>query len=385
MSRNQFCQLSPKTRSAVATVWVRGADDLCKELFDQHFNSVSGKRAAEFRLNRVYFGKWNHEELVITRKANSTFEIHCHGGVAARQIIASDLLRRGFEELSWSEWEFLNCANAIEAECSLELQKATTERTATLLMHQRNGSLLKKVLEISGRIESQATDELALAQVELQELIDRCKLGLRLTTPFQIAICGKPNVGKSSLLNAIVGFDRAIVIDQPGTTRDVVSQETAIDGWPVVFADTAGVREATSDIEDEGIRRGIETSQKSDLNILVLDRSSDLEEIDKRLLHQTRDPLIVLNKSDLPSKIDSQSFASALGISTKTMIGMQELLTAISMRLAPKLPDETEAIPFTIRQQKLLVQCQTHLIQNDFERAILTTKELIGDKIETHS
>src|SRR5690606_27241148 len=110
-----------------------------------------------------------------------------------------------------------------------------------------------------------ATRPPAQASAEIADLLQTGQTARHLLTPWQVVLCGRPNVGKSSLINALVGYERTVVFDQPGTTRDVVSVETAIHGWPVIFSDTAGLRETESELEAAGIARARARLKQADL------------------------------------------------------------------------------------------------------------------------
>ena len=121
----------------------------------------------------------------------------------------------------------------------------------------------------------------------LDALIERGALGLRLLSGWKVVLIGRPNVGKSRLLNALSGFRRAIVDELPGTTRDVVAFRTAFGGWPVELADTAGIRATPDEVEHLGIERAKEELRTADLVLLVLDRSEYLRPIDVQLIATT--------------------------------------------------------------------------------------------------
>jgi tRNA modification GTPase len=165
-------------------------------------------------------------------------------------------------------------------------------------------------------------------------------------------IAGRPNVGKSSLVNALVGYQRAIVFDQPGTTRDVVAVSTAIDGWPVELADTAGLRQAGDALEAEGIQLAENEIAAADLVLLVFDASQPLQSEDTSLLGKWPDALLVLNKSDLPAAGEHPT--GAVQTSALRREGIDTLLKAISRRLVPDPPPPGIAVPFTQRQVGML-------------------------------
>ena len=153
-----------------------------------------------------------------------------------------------------------------------------------------------------------------------------------------VAVAGAPNVGKSSLVNALAGFQRCVVSEIPGTTRDVVTTRIAIDGWPVELIDTAGLRQPGETLEEAGIRLTRETVAEADLCLWVLDASTPPvwpEMISTPTLN-------VINKSDLPAMWSAED---GLRVSAKTGEGLAELSSAIANRLVPEAPRPGSAVP----------------------------------------
>jgi tRNA modification GTPase len=210
-------------------------------------------------------------------------------------------------------------------------------------------------------------------------LLARAPLGLHLTAPWQVAIAGRPNVGKSSLINALVGYQRAIVFDQPGTTRDVLTAETAIDGWPVRLADAAGIRETDDALEAEGVVRARRQLAQADLALWVLDGSElsdDPLQVAQREWFDAAGEasglsrvLVVVNKADLLAA-DSRRTASdnVRFVSALTREGLPELIARVGQLLVPNLPTD-EAVPFTRRQIELLAAAAGSLAVGKHEDA----------------
>ena len=150
------------------------------------------------------------------------------------------------------------------------------------------------------------------------------------------AIVGSPNVGKSSLLNAICGQDRAIVTDIEGTTRDVLDVQVNIRGCKVNLLDTAGIRESDDIIEKHGIRRSIDSIKSADIVLLVLDASRELNETDKEIIRlvEDKETICLVNKSDLPVKIIPPGFKDVVYVSALTGKGLDELFSLISERFS---------------------------------------------------
>src|SRR5204862_3686687 len=161
----------------------------------------------------------------------------------------------------------------IAAQALLALAGARTERTATIFLDQYRGALRKDLTAIEHDLTHGNHDTAVRA---LNSLLARASLGLHLRQPWKVVIAGRPNDGKSSLMNAILGYQRSIVWHEPGTTRDVLTATTAIDGWPLELIDTAGLRvgravpaDSADPIESEGIARARAQIAAADLTILV--------------------------------------------------------------------------------------------------------------------
>ncbi|MFK7820700.1 MAG: GTPase, partial [Planctomycetaceae bacterium] len=154
----------------------------------------------------------------------------------------------------------------------------------------------------------------------------------------QVAIVGEPNVGKSTLLNSLLGFDRSIVFDEPGTTRDIVSARTVFEGWSVMLSDTAGIRESDDAIEATGVSAARTRAEAADLRLHVLDLSSDT----KSELEFAGRTLLIGNKSDVatefPENVEFQ-------VAATTGAGLNELIHGVVGKLVPRGPDAHQCVP----------------------------------------
>ena len=177
----------------------------------------------------------------------------------------------------------------------------------------------------------------------LAELHGWAGVGRHLTVPWRVVIAGAPNVGKSSLINALAGYQRSIVTEIPGTTRDVVTALIAVDGWPVELADTAGMRKQADDLEQAGMELAQRAAIEADLCLWVLDATCEPTWPDIRV-DQLR---FVVNKIDLPAAWDTSQASGAIRVSARTEEGLLELCQAISQALVPESPAPGMAIPFT--------------------------------------
>lgn len=355
--------LTPVGRGAVAVVAAEG--EAAFSAIDASFVAANGRLIRRQRAERIVFGHWtsgaHREEVVIIRGVDASVEVHCHGGVAAAERILTALAAAGCHIESWQARLDRTAASTIEAEADMALAQATTRRTAAILLTQRAGALRRAVDSIRDEL---ARNQIESARSKLETLLARASLGLHLTEPWQVAIAGRPNVGKSSLINALVGYQRAIVFDQPGTTRDVLTAETAIDGWPVRLADAAGIRETEDALEAEGAMRARRQLAQADLALWVLDGSElvgdPLQAAQREWFDATGEAvdssqvLAVVNKADLLSADFVRPASSDVRfVSALTGEWLPELIARIGQMLAP-MPPTDDAIPFTSRQVELL-------------------------------
>jgi len=173
-------------------------------------------------------------------------------------------------------------------------------------------------------------------------------LGLHLTKPWRVVVAGPPNAGKSSLINAMVGFRRSIVHHTPGTTRDAVTVSTAMDGWPVELCDTAGLNAEACGIEKAGVDLARQRISDADLTVLVFDLSLKWTAADQSLIEAFPNALLVHNKADLPHAEENRPagfHTSALG-----GVGIDTLVENIAARLVSTPPPPGAAVPFTSEQ-----------------------------------
>ena len=288
-------------------------------------------------------------------------EIHCHGGIIAVQKVLERVLNtpsvRRAEPGEFSQRAVLNGRMSLtQAEAISEMVSARSRKAAELAMNGIEGNiqttiqsirerLIEQLTEIEARIdfeedlpildETHVKNEIISIKNDLDELIKNAKKGSWVRTGLKVALTGKPNVGKSSLLNRLSKQEKAIVTDLPGTTRDLLESEIVLEGIPVTFIDTAGLRETNNIIEKIGISRTKKTLIQADLIILIFDFSNGWTSEDESILNQlpTNIPLLIVgNKSDLKNLqtfeeipqyiLEKESFAI---MSAKTGAGEEDL------------------------------------------------------------
>jgi tRNA modification GTPase len=296
--------LTPPGAGAIATVEVAGpqAWNRVRDLFSKPLpeNSEPG---------RVWHGRFAGDDVVLAVKRDDVVEIHCHGG---RRVVREVMGECGFPE---------------RPAAVPQATFATTLRTASILLDQQCGAFRRAVQSLLDSFDP----------VKLAELAAFAPLGRHLVEPWKVAIAGATNVGKSSLVNAFAGYQRSVVSEIPGTTRDVVTVRLAFDGWPMEVADTAGIREAAG-LEAEGIERAEQYLNEADLVLWVLDASEPVAHASG-----SSRALIVANKCDL----STGESPNAIRVSAKTGEGIPGLIAAIVRRLVPHAPAPGATVPFT--------------------------------------
>jgi tRNA modification GTPase len=371
---------TPRGRGAIATIHVCAASDHWLPQTPIPFRAANGLPVLQQAIGRIVFGRWGDdapEEIVVCRIDADTLEIHCHGGEAAACRILADLERAGCRIVPWTEL-IGRIDGQLEAELAAALSKATTMRTAAILLAQSQG-LLRAGCESLLRNEP---DSASLSE-KLAALLRWADFGLHLTRPWKVVLAGRPNVGKSSLMNALLGYTRSIVFDQPGTTRDVVTAVTVLDGWPIEISDTAGIRESSDELESAGVRRAQRNLGEADLPILLIDFSAAPHEADHALLAAYPRAIVVAHKCDLPQYEGDGGWEPRLSqnwipISSKTGEGIGRLAEAIVRRLVPDLPSATTPIPITSRQIALLRHAADAARTGDLETSRQAIREILS-------
>lgn len=350
MSSPQVAILTPPGRGAVATIAVTGAG--AAAIVDRLFQPAGGKSLIARPERAIAFGRWNGaegEELVVCRHDDEHVEIHCHGGAAAPAAIVDSLVASGGRRSDWRFWLTTMELGSFSREAFFALTQARTLRTAAILLEQFLGRLAGAFHEIHQLI---AEGKIAESRALIECLLARTRVGKHLVHPWRVVLSGRPNVGKSSLINALVGYERSIVYDAPGTTRDVVTASTAFDGWPVELSDTAGLRESNDALEAAGVERAQEQLRRADQILLVFDASQPWEAADDDLLAKYPEAVVVHNKCDLMTTTDHRP--PGMATSATSGLGLAELQQAVIARLIPIEISPGDAVPFNAEHEELL-------------------------------
>jgi tRNA modification GTPase len=342
----QVVQLTPPGRGAVATLRIEGPHAV--ETVQASFRARSGRPLAAYSTGQLVVGRFGGEqgeEVVARHTGDEAVELHCHGGRAAVAMIEETLVAAGCRRVGWQDWTVVRYDDSIAAAARVALADARSERCAAILLDQHEGALGRALDEIRQAI---GRGDASSARAEIDALLAQTELGRHLTRPWSVVLAGRANVGKSSLLNALVGHGRAIVHHAPGTTRDAVTVTTAIDGWPVELCDTAGLRPPSDAVERAGIELARERLARADLVVLVADQNAPWSADDQALFDQWPAATLVHNKCDLPASAGERP--TGLRTSALGGEGIEVLLETIARRLVPAPPPPGAAVPFTDEQ-----------------------------------
>lgn len=360
------------TNSGIGIVRISGEDAL--EIIDKIYRGKKEKRISEQKSHTVHYGyivdqdETIDEVLVILMRGphsytgEDTVEIDCHGGVFVTKRILETVIKYGArpaEPGEFSKRAFLNGRMDLsQAEAVIDIINSKNEYALQSSVNQLKGSVQKKISEIRNEIiyhtafiETSLDDpehiivdgygeKLKVVVDELlekiQKLLDTADDGRIIREGIKTVIVGKPNAGKSSLLNALVGEERAIVTDIAGTTRDVLEENIQLQGVSLNIMDTAGIRSTDDVVEKIGVDKAKSNAEKADLIIYVVDASCPLDENDFEIIHMIQDKraIILLNKTDLSTVVGKNQLEKLITkpmieISAKEETGIHELETTL--------------------------------------------------------
>lgn len=410
MYRDDIVALStPPGESGVGIVRMSGPDVIQKaaQIFQPYNPETDITKKAGYTLTLGWIldahGEAVDEVLLTVMRAPRSYtgedvvEINCHGGLLPIERCLQRCMDAGAriaEPGEFTRRAFLNGRLSLDqAEAVIDIIRARSDRGLKLAMQQLQGKLSEYLEKLEERLiyanalveasidfpdEVGDPDYEELRQVlqESQESVERFlaagERGELYRQGIKLAICGKPNVGKSSLLNLLIGKDKAIVTDIPGTTRDVIDEIITIRGIPVQIMDTAGIRETEDLVEKIGVRRSRETIEQADVVIFLLDVSTGITEEDREIYASIdQERLIVLvNKEDLEDKeISAQELEENFGLlrvirgSVKEETGLDELEQCIeAMVLEKSGSDEGMEIMTTLRQKEALLRSRDFIV-----------------------
>lgn len=412
---------------------IRISGDECFNVLERIFKQKNPQKIEEIKGYTIKFGNIIDENkniidevLVSYFKAPKSYtaenmcEINSHGGVVIMNKILDLCIKNGAEMAEPGEFTkraFLNGRMDLsQAEAVIDVINAKTDKEAKISLEQLEGNLSKKITEIRKIIISIMADieaTIDYPEYDLEEVtnarilntlneVDKLLISLEnsfyngkiLREGIKVAIIGRPNAGKSSLLNVILNEERAIVTDIEGTTRDTIEEYISIDGVPLKIIDTAGIRNANDEVEKIGVEKAIEISKNSDIIIAIFDVSRELNEEDKKILDLLKDKnaIILLNKIDLKISIDISIFEKMdkpiVNISTKTREGIEEFYSEISKMFKLKeIANDGETIVSNIRHKNIIINSRKNLlkakeiIENNMPVDIISTylKEIIEE------
>lgn len=371
---------TPYGEGGIAIVRISGPDAL--EAASRLYESPSGRRGAKFAHHKALYGRavdpedgsYIDEAIFLPMLSPRSYttedvvEIQCHGGMTCVAGILGALFRTGVRQALPGEFTrraFLGGRiDLIQAEAVMDVIEAKSDESLSMAMEQLEGKysreledFKKRIVEAAALIEApidypdedlyledskEAMDRLMTLRMEARRMLELSSGGRLYREGARASLIGKPNTGKSSVLNMLLGEDRAIVSDTAGTTRDTVEDYCVMEGIAIRLCDTAGIRDAECSVERLGIERTREAAAGSDLVIAVLDSSSEASEEDLAVLSLAsaggRPFIALLNKSDLPPKFPEEEVLKgrncrAVRVSAKTGEGRRELEEAIASRL----------------------------------------------------
>lgn len=411
---------------------IRMSGEQCFEVLEKIFKQKKHQNIEEIKGYSIKYGFIMEEEKIIDEVLVSYFkapksytaenmcEINSHGGIVIMNKILDLCLRNGAELAEPGEFTkraFLNGRlDLSQAEAVIDIINSKTEREAKVSIDQLEGNLSEKIEKIRKIIISVMADieatidypEYDLEEVtnnkisnilnEVDTLLNSLEKsfynGKILREGISTAIIGKPNAGKSSLLNIILNEERAIVTDIEGTTRDTIEEFISIEGIPLKIIDTAGIRNANDEVEKIGVNKAKEIAKKSDIIIAIFDSNKKLTAEDREILDllENRNAIIILNKIDLERKINIKELEKynkpIVEISTKTREGLDKLYNEISkMFKLNEIAIDGETIVSNERHKTIIINSRKNLdkaretIKNNMPIDIISTylKEIIEE------
>ena len=399
---------TPKGEGGIAIIRISG--DKSFEILDKIF--IKKNPNADLGFYKLNYGfikdgeKIVDEVMAVRLKAPKSYtcedivEINCHGGTLVSEKVLELVLRNGARHAESGEFTkraFMNGRiDLSQAEAVMDIIQGKTEKSVSLSLDQLRGDLRDKVNEfkkallditahvnvvldypeegIDDPLPVELRDNLEKVYEEANRLIDSYDTGKKIKEGIKTVIVGKPNVGKSTLLNALLREERAIVTHIAGTTRDVIEEIINIKGIPLVLVDTAGMRTTDDIVENIGVEKSKQFIEKADLVLLVLDASKELENEDIEVINQIKENkkkiIVLLNKIDLNKKInlEGHNLENIVEISAKDNIGIEDMQEKIySYIVEEDVENSSEKLIITNIRHKTALEKTKDAIRNIFE------------------
>lgn len=387
--------------SSISVIRISGPESL--HYVKNIFRGVNGRKIDDIlpfsiRYGHIMDGETPVDEVLVSYfrgprsyTGEDVVEISCHGGFLPVRKILELVLREGghmAEPGEFTKRAFLNGRiDLSQAEAVMDIINSRTGAALKAAGDQSRGKLSEKIAGLRDRLlnilasievtldfpddELERSSDLKIKEdiesmsYDINHLIKSSESGKIVREGLKVVIAGKPNVGKSSLLNALIEEDKAIVTDIPGTTRDVLEEYINIDGIPVKILDTAGIRKTEDPVEKIGVEKSLSSMEEADLVILVLDLSRELSHEDSELLSKTEDfkRIILLNKSDLERKLmtEGEIFKDAVLISAKNSYGLDEVRKKIKELSGTFSEDLSEIMITHERHRDALIKAENSL------------------------
>lgn len=394
--------------SGIGIVRMSGKDsiEIGEKIFKASFEDVNEKNNRKLIYGHIVGNEDEliDEVLIAFMRAPGTYtredmvEVYCHGGIIAVRKVLELILKKGARPAERGEFTkraFLNGRlDLSQAEAVIDMISAKTDKSYQASLDQLEGSLSKKIdeirsvllemvahVEVSIDFPDEDIEEVTYEELEesgkkvkneIEKLIATADKGKILREGLNTVILGKPNVGKSSLMNAVLRENRAIVTDIPGTTRDIIEEYINIDGIPLKIIDTAGIRITEDIVEKIGVDKAKGTISSADLVIAVFDISKELTPEDYEIIHltQKKKSIVLLNKTDLQPKYDIDYLKNLVGdkqiINTSITegIGIEQLENSIrEMFYGGEIEIESDTMITNIRHKDLLEKALENISQ----------------------